>query len=136
MLRDGSAHKNHHVRLWQILLQKSFWGGEPKFSEPLMRLAPRDVRDHIVSRQNDHGPSYRRHGASPRQRCLGIDFREIFGVVGFSTFATKSAHCGTTDVATECPIIEQKQTSVRADFRCPQDLKAHRRARSACRRCH
>src|SRR5450432_2303817 len=59
-----------------------------------MRLAPRDVRDHIVSRQNDHGPSYRRHGGSQRQRCLGIDFREIFGFVGFSTFATKSAITG------------------------------------------
>ena len=81
-------------RLWRILLQKYFWGGELKFSEPLMRLAPRDVRDHIVSRQNDHGPSYRRHGASQRQRCLEIDFREIFGVVGFSTFATKSARSG------------------------------------------
>jgi len=78
-------------RFGPILLQKYFWGGELKFSEPLMRLAPRDVRDHIVSRQNDHGPSYRCHGASQRQRCLGIDFREIFGVVGFSTFATKSA---------------------------------------------
>ena len=80
-----------HVSKVPILLQKYFWGDEPKFSETLMRLAPRDVRDHIVSRQNDHGPSYRRHGASQRQRCLGIDFREIFGVVGFSTFATKSA---------------------------------------------
>jgi hypothetical protein len=32
-----------------ILLQKSFWGGERKFLEPLMRFARGDVRDHIVS---------------------------------------------------------------------------------------
>jgi hypothetical protein len=68
----------HYVRLAPILLQKYFWGRELKFSEPLMRLAPRDVRDHIVSRQNDHGPSYRRNGASQRRRCLEIDFREIW----------------------------------------------------------
>jgi hypothetical protein len=36
-----------HVGSWQILLQKSFWGGERKFLEPLMRLARGDVRDHI-----------------------------------------------------------------------------------------
>jgi hypothetical protein len=32
---------------WQILLQKSFWGDEGKFFEPLMRFARGDVRDHI-----------------------------------------------------------------------------------------
>jgi hypothetical protein len=30
-----------------ILLQKSFWGVERKFLEPLMRFARGDVRDHI-----------------------------------------------------------------------------------------
>jgi hypothetical protein len=39
-----------------ILLQKSFWGGERKFLEPLMRLARGDARDHIVSSKIDHGP--------------------------------------------------------------------------------
>ena len=34
---------------WQILLQKSFWGGERKFLELLMRFTRGDVRDHIVS---------------------------------------------------------------------------------------
>jgi hypothetical protein len=43
-------------RYWQILLQKSFWGGERKFLEPLMRLTRGDVRDHIVSSKIDHGP--------------------------------------------------------------------------------
>jgi hypothetical protein len=36
------------ICLWQILLQKSFWGGERKFLEPLMRFTRGDVRDHIV----------------------------------------------------------------------------------------
>ena len=42
--------------VWQILLQKSFWGGERKFSEPLMRLARGDERDHIASSKIDHEP--------------------------------------------------------------------------------
>jgi hypothetical protein len=37
-----------------ILLQKSFWEGERKFLEPLMRFARGDVRDHIVSSKIDH----------------------------------------------------------------------------------
>ena len=32
-----------------IVLQKSFWGDERKFSGPPMRFASGDVRDHIVS---------------------------------------------------------------------------------------
>ena len=43
-------------RFWPILLQKSFWGGERKFLEPLMRFTRGDVRDHIVSSKIDHGP--------------------------------------------------------------------------------
>ena len=39
-----------------ILLQKSFWGGERKFLEPLMRFTRGDVRDHIVLSEIDHGP--------------------------------------------------------------------------------
>jgi len=39
-----------------ILLQKSFWDGERKFLEPLMRFTRGDVRDHIVSSKIDHGP--------------------------------------------------------------------------------
>ena len=44
-----SAHRG-------ILLQKSIWGGERKFLEPLMRFTRGDVRDHIVSSKIDHGP--------------------------------------------------------------------------------
>jgi hypothetical protein len=37
-------------------LQKSFWGGERKFLEPLMRFTRGDARDHIVSSKIDYGP--------------------------------------------------------------------------------
>jgi len=59
-----------------------------------MRLASGDVRDHIVSHKNDHGPLYRRYGALLRQRRQKINFRGIFGPVRFSTFATVSAKSG------------------------------------------
>jgi hypothetical protein len=45
-----------YVRFVPILLQKSFWGGERKFLEPLMRFTRGNVRDHIVSSKIDHGP--------------------------------------------------------------------------------
>jgi hypothetical protein len=47
---------DRQFRFWQILLQKSFWGGERKFLEPLTRLARGEVRDHIVSSKIDHAP--------------------------------------------------------------------------------
>jgi len=76
------------------MLQKSFWTDQRKFLGPLMRFARRDVRDHIVLTKIDHGPSYRRYSALQRQGRLKINFREIFGVVLFSTFATVSARSG------------------------------------------
>jgi hypothetical protein len=48
-------NKPQHVGFWPILLQKSFWGGERKFLEPLMRFARGDVRDHLASSKIDHG---------------------------------------------------------------------------------
>jgi hypothetical protein len=48
-----------YVAYWQILLQKSFWGVERKFLEPLMRFTRGDVRDHIASSKIDHGLSWR-----------------------------------------------------------------------------
>jgi len=56
-----------------------------------MRFVRRDVRDLIAHQKNDHGASYRRHRVLQRRSCLKFDFREIFGVVRFSTFATESA---------------------------------------------
>jgi hypothetical protein len=45
-----------HFRFGSILLQKSFWGAERKFLEPLMRFAHGGVRDHIGRSKIDHGP--------------------------------------------------------------------------------
>jgi len=54
--REGVADD----RFGSILLQKSFWGDERKFLEPLMRFTHGDVRDHIVSSKIDHGsPQWR-----------------------------------------------------------------------------
>ena len=55
-----------------------------------MRFVCGDVRDHIVSPKIDHEPSEWRYRVLRRQRGLKINFREIFGVVRFSTFATIS----------------------------------------------
>ena len=55
-----------------------------------MRFACGDMRDHIVSYQNDHGPSYWRRRALRQPAGLRIDFSEILRVVRFSTFATVS----------------------------------------------
>src|SRR6476620_3918071 len=59
-----------------------------------MRFACGDMRDHILSCQNDHRPSYRRRRALRQQERLRIDSREILRVVRFSTFATISARNG------------------------------------------
>ena len=55
-----------------------------------MPFAPGDMRDHIVSHTNDHGASYGRYAASQWWSRLKISFGEIFGVVQFATFATRS----------------------------------------------
>src|SRR6478609_1600984 len=55
-----------------------------------MPFARGDMGDHIVSHKNDHGASYRRYAVLQWWSRLKICFREIFGIVRFSTFATKS----------------------------------------------
>jgi hypothetical protein len=49
--RSGRADRliewGWNICSWQILLQKSFWGVERKFLEPLVRFARGDVRGHI-----------------------------------------------------------------------------------------
>jgi hypothetical protein len=55
-----------YVSFVPIVLKKSFLGDERNFLEALMRFACGDVRDHIVSRKTDHGPSYQRYGALQR----------------------------------------------------------------------
>jgi hypothetical protein len=64
--RPGELLDKQDVRLWQILLQKSFLGDERNFLGPLMRFVCGDVRDLIVSHKNDHGPSHRRYSALQR----------------------------------------------------------------------
>jgi hypothetical protein len=84
------------VRFAPIVLKKSFLGDGRKFLGPLMRFVRGDLGDHIFSHENYHGLSYRRYGALQRWKSLKISFREIFGIVRFSTFATVSArnrHC-------------------------------------------
>jgi hypothetical protein len=100
-----------YVAYWQILLQKSFWGDERNFLGPLMRFARKDVRDLIAHQKNGHGASYRRHSVLQRRNRLKFDFREIFGVVRFSTFATKSARNRHADAVATCPLLRDERTS-------------------------
>jgi hypothetical protein len=59
--RDGDGCLfDRDVRVWQIVLQKSFWGNERNFVGPLMRFVYGDGRVLVVSYENHHGPSHRR----------------------------------------------------------------------------
>jgi hypothetical protein len=83
-------HASSNVRFASILLQKFFWGDDQKFSGPLMPFARGDMGGHIVSHKNDHGASYRRYAVLQWWSRLKVCLREIFGIVRFSTFATKA----------------------------------------------
>jgi len=48
-----------NVRVGSMLSKKSFGGNKRNFLKLLMRFVRSDVRDHIASQKNDHGPSYR-----------------------------------------------------------------------------
>ena len=82
-----SGHSRHfgssadYFRL--IVLKKSFWGAVQNFSGPLMPFARGNMRDHIVSRKNDHGPWYGRYAVLQWWSRLKISFCEIFGVSAF-----------------------------------------------------
>jgi hypothetical protein len=78
-LRSSSGRDT--VRYWQILLQKSFRGGEQKFLEPLMRLARGDVRDHIASSKINHdlrSGVEERHSSREVQRSTFARFLGLF----------------------------------------------------------
>src|SRR5215471_15910423 len=79
-----------------MLSKKSFGGNKRNFIKLLMRFVRSDVRDHIASQKNDHGPSYRHYRASQRRSSPKITICEIFGVVRFSTFSTASVKPGIT----------------------------------------
>ncbi len=55
-----------------------------------MPFARGDMGGHIVSHKNDHGASYRRYAVLQWWSRLKVCLREIFGIVRFSTFATKA----------------------------------------------
>ena len=75
--------------------RKRFFGGNKQnFLRLLMRFVRSDVRDHIASQKNDHGPSYRHYRASQRRGSPKFTICEIFGVVRFSTFSTASVKTG------------------------------------------
>ena len=76
-----------------------------------MRFACDDMRDHILSYQNDHRPSYWRRRALRQQERLRIDFREILRVVRFSTFATISAPFGPVGLVGQCPLLREDRKS-------------------------
>ena len=59
-----------------------------------MRFPRCELRDHIVSRKNDHWLSYRCYRALPRLKSPMRYICEIFGAARFSTFATLSAQSG------------------------------------------
>jgi hypothetical protein len=70
-----------------------------------MRFVRGDARDRIVTPKIDHGSSERRYRALQWQRSLRINFREIFGVIRFSTFATVSARNGHGSGLQRCPLM-------------------------------
>src|SRR5258705_12579018 len=85
-----------------------------------MRFTRGDVRDHIVSSKIDHGPPWWRGKATQQQRSPKINFREIFRVVRFSTFATISALFGHGAMSDLSPLSGVKRKldfgAVRAAF--------------------
>jgi hypothetical protein len=78
-LRADIAQRSQHVRFVPIVLQKSFLAGDGNFLDPLVRFARGDVRVHIGSHKNDHGPPYPSYRALQRRRRqknrLSRDFR-------------------------------------------------------------
>src|SRR5258708_33334433 len=92
-----------------------------------MRFACGDMRDHIVSYQNDHRPSYWRRRALRQQARLRIDFREILRVVRFSTFAATRGQSARSygRNAEVTAIATNRRNSASDHFRSPkQKLKS------------
>ena len=81
-------------RFWQIVLKKSFFADDRKFSRPLVRRFRREVRDHMNYRKNNRWPSHRFYSALQRQKSAKRYICEILGVPRFSSFSTQSARSG------------------------------------------
>jgi hypothetical protein len=100
-------------RSWQILLQKSFWGEERKFLEPLMRFASGDLGDHIVPSKIDQDlptGAEKRRSSRKIQRSTFARFLGLFDFRLLQEYGTKrtcwgrltmSAPEGKTDVPRE-----------------------------------
>ena len=93
------------VGFGSMLSKKSFGGNKRNFLKLLMRFVRSDVRDHIVSQKNDHGPSYRHYRASQRRDSPKITICEIFGVVRFSTFSTASVTSDKTHIEQNASVL-------------------------------
>jgi hypothetical protein len=106
-----------HVCYRQIVLQKSLLADERNFSGPLVRPTRGDVRDHIVSHKKRPWTFASACRALQRKRRLKIDFREIFGVVRFSTFATASTRLRHATTSSVGSVSKDKRTSQRHSFR-------------------
>jgi hypothetical protein len=73
-----------------VVLKKSFFADDRKFSGPLVRSLCCELRDHINYRKNDRWPSYRIYSALQRQKSPMRYICEIFGAPRFSSFSTQS----------------------------------------------
>jgi hypothetical protein len=99
------------VRFVPILLQKSFWGGERKFLEPLMRFASGDVREpyrFIQNRSRTSVVALKSDAAAEKSKDqLSRDFpgRSIFD------FATISALSGPRSDDHRRPLTNERRTS-------------------------
>jgi hypothetical protein len=83
-----------NVCFWRIVLKKSFFADDLKFSGPLVRLSRREVRDHINYRKSDRWPSYPFYRAWQPLKSAMRHICEIFGSPRFSSFSTQSAQSG------------------------------------------
>ena len=73
--------------LWPGAVVGFLFPGMPVSAREGAIIGALGVRGHIAYQKNDHGASYRRYGALQSRSRLKINFREIFGVVRFSSFA-------------------------------------------------
>jgi hypothetical protein len=81
-------------RFWRIVLKKSFFADDEKFSGPLVRLSRCEVRDHMIYRKNGRRPSYRLYSRLQRQKSPMRHICEIFGTPRFRSFSTQPAQSG------------------------------------------
>ena len=73
-------------RFWRIVLKKSFFADDLKFSGLLARLSRCGVRDHINYSKNDRWRSYRFYRALQRLKSPMRYICEIFGAPRFRVF--------------------------------------------------